>query len=59
MSRKLVHVEGSHVPRSETEHQEREKSMEKWQQQSDHTTEGLATKEFFLDIKDRLKRKST
>ena len=45
------------IPRSEIEHQEREKSTEKWQQQWDHTTKGLATKEFFLNIKDRLKMK--
>jgi len=32
-------------------------SMEKWQQW-DHTTKGLATKTFFPNIKDRLKRKS-
>ena len=44
-------------PKSEIEHQEREKSMEKWQQQWDHTTKGLETKEFFPNIKDRLKTK--
>jgi hypothetical protein len=31
--------------------------MEKWQQQWDHTTKGLATKEFFPNIKDMLKTK--
>jgi len=31
--------------------------MEKSQQQWDHTTKGLATKEFFPNIKDRLKTK--
>jgi len=31
--------------------------MEKWQQQWDHTTKGLATKEFFPNIKYRLKTK--
>jgi len=44
-------------PESEIEHQERQKSMEKWQQQWDHATEGLTTKEFFPNIKDRLKTK--
>jgi hypothetical protein len=32
----------------EIEHQEREKSIEKWQQQWDKTTKVLATKEFFF-----------
>ena len=45
------------IPKSEIEHQEREKSIEKWQQQWDHTTKGFATKEFFPNIKDRLKTK--
>jgi hypothetical protein len=45
------------IPKSETEHQEREKSIEKWQQQWDNTTKGLVTKEFFPNIKDRLKMK--
>jgi hypothetical protein len=31
--------------------------MEKWQQQWNHTTKGLATKEFFPNIQDRLKMK--
>jgi hypothetical protein len=44
-------------PKSEIEHQERDKSMGKWQQQWDHATKGLATKEFFPNIKDRLKAK--
>jgi hypothetical protein len=44
-------------PKSEIEHQEREKNMENLQQQWDHTTKGLATKEFFPNIKDRLKTK--
>jgi hypothetical protein len=45
------------IPKSEIEHQEREKSIEKWQQQWDNTTKGLVTKEFFPNIKDRLKMK--
>jgi len=45
------------IPKSEIKHQEREKSIEKWQQQWDHTTKGSATKEFFPNIKDRLKTK--
>jgi ribonuclease HI len=45
------------IPKSEIEHQEREKSIEKWQQQWDNTTKGSVTKEFFPNIKDRLKMK--
>jgi len=45
------------VPKSEIEHQESEKSIEKWQQQWVDTTKGLVTKEFFPNIKDRLKMK--
>ena len=45
------------IPKSEIEHQERVKSIEKWQQQWEHTTNGLAAKEFFPNIKDRLKTK--
>ena len=41
----------------EIKHQEREKSIENWQQQWDNTTKGLVTKEFFPNIKDRLKIK--
>ena len=44
-------------PKSEIEHQERQKSTEKWQQQWDHTTKGLATKRFSPNIKDRMKTK--
>jgi hypothetical protein len=44
-------------PKSEIEHQEREKSIEKWQQQWDNSTKGLATKEFFPNLKDRLQKK--
>jgi ribonuclease HI len=36
------------IPKSEIEHQEREKSVEKWQQQWVNTTKGSATKEFFF-----------
>jgi len=49
----------SKFPRSETEHQEREISIKKWQQLWDNTTKGIATKEFFPQIKDRLKMKIT
>jgi hypothetical protein len=45
------------IPKSEIEHQEREKSIEKWQQQWDNTTKGLVTKEYFPNIKDRVKMK--
>jgi hypothetical protein len=44
-------------PKSEIEHQEREKSIEKWQQQWDNTTKGCATKEFFPNSKDSPKMK--
>jgi ribonuclease HI len=45
------------IPKSEVEYQERQKRIEKWQQQRDNTTKGLVTKEFFPNIKDRLKMK--
>jgi hypothetical protein len=46
------------IPKSEIEHREREKRIEKWQQQQrDNTTKGLTTKEIFPNIKDRLKMK--
>jgi hypothetical protein len=45
--------------KSETEHQERETSVEKWQQLWDNTTKETTTKEFFPKIKDRLKMKIT
>jgi ribonuclease HI len=35
------------IPKSVIEHQERDNSIEKWQQQWDNTTKGLVTKEFF------------
>jgi len=41
-------------PKSEIEHR-REKSMENWQHKWDHSTEGLANKEFFPNIIERLK----
>ena len=47
----------SKIPKSEIEHKKREKSIVKWQQQWDHTTKGSATKEFFPNIKERLKMK--
>jgi hypothetical protein len=47
------------IPKSEIEHQERETSMEKWQQLWNNTTKGTITKEFFPKIKDRLKMKIT
>ena len=49
------HICYNKIPKSEIKHQEREKSIEKWQQQWDNTTKGLVTKEFFPNIKDRLK----
>jgi ribonuclease HI len=45
------------IPKSEIEHKEREKSIEKWPQQWNNTTKGSATKEFFPNIKDTLKMK--
>ena len=45
------------IAKSKIGHQEREKSVEKWQQQWDNTTNGSVTKEFFPNIKDRLKMK--
>ena len=35
------------IPKSEIEHQEKEISIEKWQQLWDNTTKGTVTKEFF------------
>jgi len=45
------------IPKSEIERQEREKSIEKWQKQWENCTKGSASKEFFPNIKDRLKKK--
>ena len=45
------------IPKSEIEHQEREKSIENWQQQWNNSTKESVTKEFFPNIKDRLKIK--
>jgi ribonuclease HI len=45
------------IPKSKLEHQEREKSIEKWQQQLNNFTKGTVTKEFFPNIKDRPKMK--
>jgi len=47
----------NNIPKSGIEHQEREKSIEKWQLQWDATTKGLVTKEYFPNIKERLKMK--
>jgi hypothetical protein len=44
----------SKFPRSEIEHQERERSIKEWQQLWDNTTKGTATKIFFPKTKDRL-----
>jgi hypothetical protein len=45
------------IPKRETEHQERQEGIGKWQQQWDNNTKGSVTKEFFPNIKDRLKMK--
>ena len=42
-----MHICYNKIPKSEIEHQEREKRIEKWQQQWDNTTKRLVTKEFF------------
>ena len=39
------------IPRSEIEHQERDKSIEKWQKQWDNSTKGSVTKEFFQTLR--------
>ena len=41
------------IPKSETEHQEREKSIVKWQKQWDNFTKGSVTREFFPNIQGR------
>jgi len=43
------------IPKSEIERQESEKTIAKWQQQWDTTDKGKVTKEFFPNIKARLK----
>jgi hypothetical protein len=45
------------IPDSEMERLEREKSIEKWQQPWDNTTKGSVTKEYFPNIKERMKMK--
>jgi len=45
------------IPKSEIERQEAEKTIAKWQLQWDDTAKGRATKEYFPDIKERLKMK--
>jgi hypothetical protein len=47
----------NNIPKSEIQHQQRDDSIEKWQQQWDNITKGLVTKEFLPNIKDRLKMK--
>jgi hypothetical protein len=44
------------MPKSEID-QEKEKIIQKWQQQWNNFTKGLVTKEFFQNIMDRLKMK--
>jgi hypothetical protein len=46
-------------PKSEIKRQERDKGIEKWQKQWENSTKGSANKEFFPNIKDRLKMKIT
>ena len=45
------------IPKSEAAPQLREQRIAKWQNQSDHTTKGQATKQFFPVIKDRMTNK--
>ena len=45
------------IPKSEVVQQLREQSIAKWKNQSDRTTKGQATKQFFPVIKDRLTNK--
>ena len=45
------------IPKSDIEHQEREKSIEKWQQQWDNSIKVSVTKEFFPNIMESLKMK--
>ena len=45
------------ILKSEIERQEAEKTIAKWQLQWDDTEKGRATKEYFPDIKERLKMK--
>jgi predicted nucleic acid-binding Zn ribbon protein len=46
-----------HTPKNEIVLQVRDQSIVKWQNQWDRTTKGLATKQFFPIIKDRLTTK--
>jgi hypothetical protein len=43
------------IPKSEIEHQEREKSTDKWKQQWNSTSKGLLTKEFFPNVRNSMK----
>jgi len=45
------------IPKSEIVHLESQKSITNWQQQWDDSSKGRVTKEFFPDVKERLKRK--
>jgi len=45
------------IPKSEIVHLESQKSITKWQQQWDDSNKGRVTKEYFPDVKERLKKK--
>ena len=45
------------IPYSEIARQERQKSIAKWQQQWNDSKKGRVTKEYFLGVKERLKKK--
>jgi len=49
----------SKILKSEIEKQEAENTIAEWQLEWDDTAKGLATKEYFPDIKERLKMKLT
>jgi ribonuclease HI len=45
------------IPRSQIIQREKQQSIDKWQNQWDQTTKGSITKQFYLNIKDRLKQR--
>jgi len=47
----------SKISKSEIVHIESQKSITKWQQQWDDSNKGRVTKEYFPDVKERLKKK--
>ena len=45
------------LPKSQVVQQVKQQSIEKWQNQWDQTTKGLITKQFFPNIKERLRKR--